>query len=194
MRQAIIIKNPKWELFTAASDAFKATVVKEGESAVLVVRGRCKEKKTKPLVKLAKAAVAAMVLAFAFSASAQQNIVPLLPITTVPALSTNTAAGSGVLGWNINQLAIFQLTVTGTNAAAASPIVFSVDTSDNGTDWVASQYSILVTPDSTAAATSITKLTNTIGAKYIRFARIVSTNAAGGTVTVNRFTVSMQEQ
>jgi len=43
MRQAIVIKNPKWELFTAASDAFKST----DAPAVLVVRGRCKEKKVK---------------------------------------------------------------------------------------------------------------------------------------------------
>jgi hypothetical protein len=42
MRQAIVITNPKWEPFTAASDAFKSAAA----PAVLVVRGRCKEKKS----------------------------------------------------------------------------------------------------------------------------------------------------
>lgn len=41
MRQAIVITNPKWEPFTKASDAFaKATA-----PAILVVRGRSKEKR-----------------------------------------------------------------------------------------------------------------------------------------------------
>jgi hypothetical protein len=43
MRQAIVIKNPKWELFTTASDAFKSA----SAPSILVVRGRCKEKKLK---------------------------------------------------------------------------------------------------------------------------------------------------
>ena len=42
MRQAIIIKNPKWEPFTVASDAFKK--LGDSDNAVLLVRGRCKEK------------------------------------------------------------------------------------------------------------------------------------------------------
>jgi hypothetical protein len=42
MRQALIVKNPKWERFTAVSDEFKAL----SGDAVLVVRGRCKEKKS----------------------------------------------------------------------------------------------------------------------------------------------------
>lgn len=41
MRQALIVKNPKWERFTPVSDEFKSL---SGE-AVLVVRGRCKEKR-----------------------------------------------------------------------------------------------------------------------------------------------------
>lgn len=43
MRQAIVIKNPKWEPYTVASDAFKAS----DAPSVLIVRGRCKEKKLK---------------------------------------------------------------------------------------------------------------------------------------------------
>lgn len=42
MRQALIVENPKWERFTAASDKFKAL----SGSAALVERGRVKEKKT----------------------------------------------------------------------------------------------------------------------------------------------------
>jgi len=42
MRQALIVKNPKWERFTAVSDEFKAL----SGDAVLVVRGRSKEKKS----------------------------------------------------------------------------------------------------------------------------------------------------
>lgn len=41
MRQALIVKNPKWESFTTASEEFKAL----SGNAVLVVRGRSKEKK-----------------------------------------------------------------------------------------------------------------------------------------------------
>jgi hypothetical protein len=40
MRRALIVTNPKWEPFTAASDKFKDL---DGD-AVLVVRGRAKEK------------------------------------------------------------------------------------------------------------------------------------------------------
>lgn len=51
MKQAIVIKNPKWEPFTVASDAFKSAEA----PAVLVVRGRTKEKKlAKSVAKAAK--------------------------------------------------------------------------------------------------------------------------------------------
>lgn len=42
MRQALIVTNPKWERFTDASEKFKAL----SGDAVLVVRGRSKEKKS----------------------------------------------------------------------------------------------------------------------------------------------------
>jgi hypothetical protein len=48
MRQALIVKNPKWELFSTVSAEFKAL----SGNAILVVRGRSKEKKTpKPELK-----------------------------------------------------------------------------------------------------------------------------------------------
>jgi hypothetical protein len=48
MRQALIVKNPKWEPFHTVSDEFKSL----SGNVVLVVRGRCKEKKTaKPELK-----------------------------------------------------------------------------------------------------------------------------------------------
>lgn len=195
MRQAIVIKNPKWEPFTKASDAFKATTLKEGESAILVMRGRSKEKRVKAIkqiVKKAAAAAAVIIGLLALPSFAQQNILPLLPITTIPAISTNTTAGSGVIGFNPDQVAIFQLTATGTNALAAGTVTVSADTSDNGTDWVSSSYTIPVVATGATAATTITRVTNTVGAKYIRFAKIVNTNAVGGMVELNRFTVSMK--
>ena len=42
MRQALIVKNPKWERFTAVSEEFKAL----SGDAILVVRGRSKEKRS----------------------------------------------------------------------------------------------------------------------------------------------------
>jgi|APGre2960657404_1045060.scaffolds.fasta_scaffold292975_2 hypothetical protein len=59
MRQAIVIKNPKWESFTAAADAFKDLTLKEKESAVLVVRGKCKERKPAKTIAAAGKAAAA---------------------------------------------------------------------------------------------------------------------------------------
>ena len=230
MRQAIVIQNPNWEPFTKASDAFKALSLKAGESVILVVRGRSKEKrnggigpsrvvKSKPdspealaadlrkqgakpdeikkAVKsfkpLAKAAAMIAFMMFALTASAQQDILPKLPLTYVAGLSTNTSAGSGFVGWNIDQVAVFQLTITGTNAGAAGPITVSADTSDNGTDWLATQYNFVSGSAGNGTATAITRATNTIGAKYIRFARVVNTNAATGGVTITRFTVSIKD-
>lgn len=50
MIQALIVTNPKWERFSTVSDKFKALK----DSAVLVVRGRNKEKRIKGEVKLVK--------------------------------------------------------------------------------------------------------------------------------------------
>jgi len=191
MRQALVIKNPKWELFTEASDAFKA--VKEGENAVLVVRGRCKEKrvKTKP-DKIAKAAALLLFLClFGFSASAQQNLIGYLPATTVAGASTNATAGTGVIGWNIDQVAVFQLTVVSTNTASGA---FTVDfrTSDNGTDWKTMAYSVAVTANGTTAATDIIRLTNTVGGKYLQVQQV--RNPSASAVSVSRFTLSLKEQ
>lgn len=212
MLQAIVIKNPKWEPFNKASDAFKATAVKEGETAILVVRGRCKEKniktmktlksgktaewlknQTKSVVdKLAKAA-ALFVLLFAFGASAQQNLVPLLPATYYAALSTNSTGGGGNVGWNIDQTAVFQLTVTGTNAAAAGPISVSIDTSNDRTYWVSSAYTILGPTVGATTATALVRATNTAGGKWFRIGTIANTNAAGGGVTITAASVTFKE-
>lgn len=45
MRQALIIKNPKWQLYTEAVSEFQKT----DAPAVLVVRANCKEKKLSPV-------------------------------------------------------------------------------------------------------------------------------------------------
>lgn len=213
MRQALIVKNPKWEPFTAVSDAFKALSVKDKESAALVVRGRCKEKTTKTMKPLTsgktaewlktqakevadklKKSAAVIACLFAVTAAAQQNILPLLPAASIAGLTTNSTAGSGVLGWNIDQVAVFQLTVTGTNAGAATSLKVNVDTSDNGTYWKANAYAVECLPSGNATATQITRLTNSFGAKYIRFGSMANTNAATGGLSIPSFTVSLKEQ
>lgn len=214
MLQAIVVKNPKWEPFTKASDAFKATTVKEGETAILVVRGRCKEKtmknskslksgKTAEWIKtqskavadkLAKAsAVVACFLFIGLTANAQQDLLPKLPATYIAGLTTNSTPGAGVVGWNIDQIGVFQLTITGTNAGAATLLKVWMDSSDTGTYWSTNTYSVTATPVGVGTATSITKLTNTVGAKYIRFGRIDNTNAATGGLTINAFSASFKE-
>lgn len=213
MRQAIIIKNPKWEPFTKASDAFKSTTVKDGESCLLVVRGRCKEKNmktSKPLAsgktaewlktqakevvaKLAKA-TALFVCLFAFSAAAQQSIVPLFPATYIAGLTTNATSGSGQIGWNIDQTAVFQFSITGTNAGAVTPIQVRFDTSNDGTYWVATAYTLNATTAGAATSTSLVRATNTVGGKWIRIGGVANTNAATGGITITAASVTMREQ
>jgi len=50
MRQAIVIKNPKWETFTTALEKFKAA----SDDVVLVIRGRNKSKEAKEKIKETK--------------------------------------------------------------------------------------------------------------------------------------------
>jgi hypothetical protein len=50
MRQAIVIKNPKWETFTTALEKFKDA----SDDVVLVIRGRNKSKEAKEKIKETK--------------------------------------------------------------------------------------------------------------------------------------------
>jgi hypothetical protein len=190
MRQAIVIKNPKWELFTAASDAFKK--LKAGETAVLVVRGRCKE--IKPPKLIAKAVkVAAVLLLCALPSFAQQNLVNNLATSTLAGSTTNATAGQGFIGWNIDQVAVVQLSVVGTNAATTGTVTVLLDTSDNGSDWLAAQYTTAtVTCNGTTTATGISRITNSVGGKYLRIGGYKNLNDATNAVTVQRFTISLE--
>ena len=199
MRQAIIVKNPKWEPFTTVSNAWKAITVKDGETAVLVVRGRAKEKNVKTskslksgktaewlksqtpdivekMKKTASKLIIAALMLFAFGVSAQEVITAKAGGATIAAFSTNTATGNGVIGWNIGQVAVFQLTCVGTNAAVTNNVILKMDTSDNGTDWLANQYTISNTPAGLTKGTSITKVTNTVGGKWLKVNRIENLN------------------
>lgn len=190
MRQAIVIKNPKWEPFTKASDAFKATGLKEGESAVLVVRGRCKEKAIKVIRKL-KAAVVSVAVLFAMSSFAQEPIINKLAATTFVGASTNSSVANGIIGWNIDAVAVLQLSIVGTNAATTGQLRVAFDTSDNGTDWLANQYTVTMVATGVSTASSINRITNTIGGKWLRFGSVANTNAMA--LTIQRVTLSVKE-
>jgi len=182
MKQAIVIKNPKWEQFTAASDAFKKLNLKDTESAVLVVRGRCKEHKP---AKIIAKAVSALLLFAALTVNAQQSIIGNIDNVTRLSQTTNNGIGNGILGWNPAQVAVFQVSVTGTNANATNALTLKLDTSLNGTDWATNQYTLTVTPaGSNVLGTSIAYLTNTVGGKWLRFGQIANPNASA--ITVNR--------
>jgi hypothetical protein len=185
MRQAFIVKNPKWEPFSKVSDAFKK--LSATEPAVLIVRGRCKEKKNKVL---AKAAVAvALLLGLCLPAFAQQNLIGYLPATSVTSFSTNWTAGTGLIGINRDQIAVFQLTATATNTLASGNTIVRLDTSDNGTDWLTNQVTVAVTNN----ATAIARMTNSIGGKWYRIGGV--SNLGTGTTndsSIVRFSISIQ--
>jgi hypothetical protein len=130
-------------------------------------------------------------LCVSFAAFAQQNILPLLPATTVAGGATNNTAGNGFIGLNIDQVAVFQLTVISTNTAFGALSVY-LETSDNGTDWIANSYTLATTSSGTTAATSITRITNSVGGKYVRVGRVG--NPTTNAVEVLRFTVSPKEE
>lgn len=209
MRQAFIVTNPKWELFTKASDAFKSAA----SGAVLVVRGRCKENRAKggeskvfkksaeslakeiadAAKKAAEAAKkAAAILAIVFlsvSAFAQADITVNLPVTTLDGSSTNAGPGNGLIGWNYGDIAVLQCAVITTNVAhisTRSNVVVRFDTSLNGTDWLTDQYELSIPVASTTNANStISLLTNTVGGKWLRIGACENVNT--NRVTFQRF-------
>jgi hypothetical protein len=222
MIQAIIVKNPKWEPYDKVRDEFAKTTEKD---AVLVVRGRCKQKnraarndfkklpaktadehaanlrkegKSAEEIKKALAAfkpVAALILAFllisGIGAQAQQSITGKLPTTVFAGFTTNWTAGNGVIGWNRNDIAVFQLTTLGTNTVSTGDLTVIFDTSDNGTDWLTNRYTATTTCTGTNAATSITLITNTVGGRWLRVGGYKSTNTSTNAVTIPRFTIGI---
>ncbi len=195
MRQAIIVKNPKWEPFTAVSDAFKALTVKDKESAVLVVRGRCKEKNIKTMkpltsgktaewlktqskevvekVKKTAALVIGLCL-FAVAANAQQDITTLVGVaTTNPGMSNSAVLTSPPLSAQPGDLIVVQATHTGLiGATGTSNIVYSCDQQLAGNYWHTNAFTMTFPCVSSNGNTAILKFTNTLGAIRFRFGNV----------------------
>ena len=180
MRQALIVKNPKWELFSTVSAEFKTL----SGNAVMVVRGTNKEKKTaKPVLKAVKAAtgLAAFVLMFGLAAYAQQDITVMLPASNLAGSTTNVGPGNGVLGWNRDQIAVIGANIYSTNnvgITTKSNSVIRFDTSANGTDWSTNAYSFSLTTATyqTNGNANIARLTNSVGAKWLRIGAVENVN------------------
>jgi hypothetical protein len=130
----------------------------------------------------------------AFVSMAQQSIINNLTTTTVVGATTNTGIGAGFIGWNIDQVAVIQQTIVSTNngLGLTNNVTKTLDTSDNGTDWVADQYTIATALNKTTNATSITRITNSVGAKYIRFGQ--DRNPNSNAVQTVRLTLSIKER
>lgn len=203
MRQAIVITNPKWEPFTKASDAFKTIKPKAGESAVLVVRGRCKEKNQKSAKSLASGKTAewlktqtsdvvdkvkktaSKLLAFAFvlcafSASAQQEIKGNLYTTAITGTNTNDGA---VMMWRPNEVFTLQSAVT-TSTSDTNDVVITIDESLGAGYWTTSTKTITLDCAShTNGTVTLLNLTNNLGTLFWKFS---STAKVGtNTATVN---------
>ena len=192
MRQAIIIKDAKWEPFHIVSEKFK----KASEGSILVIRENVKEiKAAKPIAKIAKAAAVILFLALSITANAQQSLIANLPSTTANSFSTNWTAGSGLIGWNQDAVATAQLTVLGTNALSSGNVVVAFDTSDNATDWLTNRYEVTAPIWGTNNGTALVRITNSIGGKWLRVGALK--NQATGTTntaTVVRFSISVKDQ
>jgi len=196
MRQAIVIKNPKWEPFVTASDAFKKLEVKDKETAVLVVRGRAKEKRPTKIMKTftKKSAVLpliALLCLFGFAAQADQDITSSLAATTVATATTNSTAGATAFSLTVDQIAAVSVSIVGTNASPTNPVVVKFDTSLNGTDWYNDAYTWVFTPGGATATTAIMRLTNSVGGKYFRVGEIQNTNATS--IFISRLIVEPKE-
>ena len=128
--------------------------------------------------------------ALALPAFAQTDLRSRIASTTILAATTNTTAMTPSIGWNRDQVLVFQVTITGTNAIAGTNLVFKFDTSNDNTYWVASQHSISVSYPGNATATTLARMTNSTGGKWLRLKQIENINPAGGSVTVNTFNYS----
>lgn len=128
---------------------------------------------------------------FAFASQAQQSLINNLTNTTYAGVTTNNSVGAGLIGWNIDQTAVVQCTLVGTNANASNNVVLTFETSDNGTDWVPSLYPVIVDANGTTAATQIARITNSTGGKWLRPYSLANSNATA--VTIQRLTLSIKE-
>lgn len=135
-------------------------------------------------------------LAFiAFTATAQQDITANLPATMITAATTNSSIGQGLVGWNRDQIAVLQIAMVTTNVAhitTRSNVYVRLDTSANGTDWNTNAYVVSVSPSLTADLynNSITRLTNSVGGKWLRVGTVENANT--NRVWLARFTIETQ--
>jgi len=216
MIQALIVKNPKWEPYDKVRDEFAKS---KDTDAVLVIRGRCKQKNraarndfkklpaataTEHAVNLRKqgkgeedikraiatfkpalALLLALCLLTGIGARAQQSIISSLPSTTAGSFATNWSTGTGLIGINRDDQAVFQLTVVATNTLASGAVNVKLDNSDNGTDWITNQIVISTTFSGTNVSTGITRATNSVGGKWWRIGGLGNT----GTGTTNQASV-----
>jgi len=114
------------------------------------------------------------------SGFAQQNITAMLPATDLSPASTNYT-GAGFIGWNIDDVLVFQFNVQSTNnihASTKSNILVYLDTALTGTTWSTNQYLISVPTHAyqTNALVSLHRITNTVGGNYLRVGAIWNAN------------------
>lgn len=128
---------------------------------------------------------------FAFASQAQTSLLANLTNTVYAGSTTNTFVGTGILGWNIDQTAVIQCTVVGTNANASNNVVLTFQVSDNGTDYVPSLHPVVIDANGTTAATQITRITNSTGGKYFRPYSVANSNATS--VTIQSLTLSIKD-
>lgn len=149
------------------------------------IEAELKTSKLPSMADLLKKAAALLIIGWLCNATAQQNIIGLMNNPATPAATTNTTAGNGFIGLNIDQVAVFQWAVATTNNATTTETVrLWLDTSDNGTDWVVKQYPITSNTNSAL----ITKITNSVGGKYVRIGNFE--NSSTNTIVTQRLTVS----
>lgn len=136
-------------------------------SKAKVVYNSKKEPKAveKPKSKAKVAAVAAMVAAMLVPAWAQQDITTLLPANPIAATTTNTS-DSASFRWQDKDVLVLQATVTAADAGASN-VVFKLDTSVDGNNWVPNVHSVTYTANgSNVAKTAIARITNSAGSLY----------------------------
>lgn len=171
-------------------EALRADLRKQGASPEEIAKAVAASKLPSILKKAT--ALIALICLCGLSAGAQEPIINKLVSSTVVGATTNSSQGNGLIGWNIDAVAVLQVAVVGTNASPTNAIRVTFDTSDNGTDWLTDQYSHSVTPTGTTTASSITRITNTVGGKYLRFGKVENANLTA--VTINRYTMSIKER
>ena len=134
--------------------------------------------------------IALLLVGLAPLASAQTDLRIRIATTALTAATTNTTAMTSPIGWNRDAVIVVQTTLTGTNVIAGTNIVFKFDVSNDKTYWLATQHTISATFPGNGTVTTITRLTNSVGGKWLRLKSMENINPAGGSVTINTFNYS----